>query len=410
MLDALPDALADALGDVIAEVRREAQRELERHGAETRATIAELRAEVAEVREQLRAAHDAERAKIAEALLTVKSGEPGRDGIDGKDAPAVTIEQLVEAVRAAPDVIDAAVAKRLEASPPAPGEPGRDGIDGKDAPAVSADQIDEAVKRELPALLERHLEANPIAPGRDGVDGKDAEPLDHEKVQATIRSLLIDELERHFEANPIRHGKDGRDGVDGKDAEITVEHLMEAISAQPGLLEDMLVRYLAAYPPKDGKDGEKGERGPAGEPGRDGRDGLPGVPGAQGERGLDGIGKDGRDGRDGIDGKDGLGFEDMTAEYDGERTVTLRFACGESAKELTLKMPIPIDRGIWRDGQICETADVVGFGGSAWIAVRDTAEKPDMGAKDWRLLVKKGRDGKDGTVRHIGPPEPVKLR
>lgn len=106
-------------------------------------------------------------------------------------------------------------------------------------------------------------------------------------------------------------------------------------------------------------------------------------------------------------GKDGLGFDDFILEYDGERGLTFRFICGAETKEYKFRLPIPLDRGIWRDGQKCETADVVGYGGSAWIATRDTEEKPDMGAKDWRLLVKKGRDGKDGVVR--GPQGPVKL-
>jgi hypothetical protein len=65
-------------------------------------------------------------------------GPPGRDGVDGKDGETVDLTPL----------IDATVAKHLEANPP---PAGRDGIDGKDG----RDGVD----------------GLPGAPGRDGIDG-----------------------------------------------------------------------------------------------------------------------------------------------------------------------------------------------------------------------------------------------
>lgn len=44
--------------------------------------------------------------------------------------------------------------------------------------------------------------------------------------------------------------------------------------------------------------------------------------------------------------------------------------------------------------------DGVTWGGSFWIAQKDTATKPDGG--EWRLAVKKGRDGKDGLAGERG--------
>lgn len=160
-------------------------------------------------------------------------------------------------------------------------------------------------------------------------------------------------------------GAPGRDGIDGKDG-------------APGL------------DGKDGAPGPQGEKGLDGLPGKEGqsgRDGRDGLPGVQGEKGLDG-----KDGRDGIDG---FGFDDLTAVFDGERTVTLRFVQGERVKEFPITFPIVLDRGVWREGNKYAKGDGVTFGGSFFIAKDDTAAKPETDAS-WRLAVKRGRDGKDG--------------
>jgi hypothetical protein len=136
-------------------------------------------------------------------------------------------------------------------------------------------------------------------------------------------------------------------------------------------------------PGRDGTDGAIGERGPAGErgpegaqgaPGRDGRDGLPGVPGEKGLPGLDGKdGRDGKDGAPGLNGKDGspgLSFE-----------------------------------GAYTEGKSYDVGQIVFYAGQSWHCKTPTATKPELGAKDWDILVKRGRDGKDG--RDLAPPLPV---
>lgn len=145
-----------------------------------------------------------------------------------------------------------------------------------------------------------------------------------------------------------------------------------------------------------GDKGDAGEPGPQGLPGRDGRDGLPGV---QGEKGLDGIngkdgadGKDGLDGVDGTDGKDGLGFDDLDVVHDGARGFTFKFAKGDRVKEFSFSLPVVLDAGFWKDGTQAKAGDGMTCGGSYWIALEDTAEKPDTSSKAWRLAVKKGRD------------------
>lgn len=99
-----------------------------------------------------------------------------------------------------------------------------------------------------------------------------------------------------------------------------------------------------------------------------------------------------------VRGADGLGFEDMRTEWDGERMLTLAFTRDARTEATSITIPAIIDRGVWREGRF-QRGDAVTWGGSLWIAQCDTGEKPEAGA-DWRLAVKRGRDGKD-----YRPPE-----
>ena len=75
------------------------------------------------------------------------------------------------------------------------------------------------------------------------------------------------------------------------------------------------------------------------------------------------------------------------------RTFTFALRCGERVVEKLIKVPFPMDCGVYRTGKAYETGDVVTFGGSQWIALKNTTTKPP--SDDWRLCVAKGRDGKD---------------
>lgn len=258
--------------------------------------------------------------------------------------------------------------------------------------------------------------------------------------EADIRTIAADEAEKRVSALP-----EPKDGQDGKDAD-------------PEAIKRMVDEAIAALPPaKDGKDGRDGIDGKDGEPGPKGEKGEPGRDGINGERGEKGeTGRDGKDGIDAVDalidksgdliftfsdgrmknvgcvvgmdgvdvdidrvlermlgeikalwdaypkpkdGTDGLGFDDMELLYDGERSVTLKFQRGEKVKELSIDLPVLIDRGVYREGQTYTRGDGVTWGGSFWICQSETTDKPDAGTKTWRLAVKKGRDAK---------PEPVK--
>lgn len=184
-------------------------------------------------------------------------------------------------------------------------------------------------------------------------------------------------------------------------------------------------------PGRDGADGKDGRDGADGEPGAKGQDGTAGKDGAPGADGKDGVGlagalidrggsliltltdgttrdlgpvvgkngtngepgRDGADGQNGRDGVDGFGFDDLTFDHDGERGFVLRFVKGERTKEFAFQVPMVIDRGVYRAGETYQKGDAVSWGGSLWIAQKETAAKPD-GGEDWRLSVKRGRDGK----------------
>lgn len=94
-------------------------------------------------------------------------------------------------------------------------------------------------------------------------------------------------------------------------------------------------------------------------------------------------------------GRDGLGLDDIDVQVlEDDRTIELAFRNDETEKVFTLKWPTVIDRGVYKAEQEYAHGDAVTFGGSMWIATKDTSAKPGDG-EDWRLAVKKGRDGKD---------------
>jgi hypothetical protein len=124
---------------------------------------------------------------------------------------------------------------------------------------------------------------------------------------------------------------------------------------------------------------------------RDGRDGLPGVPGPAGLPGEPGTA--GAPGRDGADGQAGT-LDNLTAVYDGDRTLTLCFKSGEAIPGGVLELPLVIDRGVYRPETTYRKGDAVTYAGSLHIAQMTTSAKPEDGGA-WRLAVKRGRDGKD---------------
>jgi hypothetical protein len=189
--------------------------------------------------------------------------------------------------------------------------------------------------------------AGPVGPsgpqglaGKDGVNGKDGAPG--------------------------LNGKDGEDGLDGRDG----------------------------IDGADGAAGKAGVDGKAGEAGAAGRDGGLGPAGLNGKDGAPGAaGAAGKDGRDGIDG---LGFEDLAVEFDGQRTIALKFLRGLKVRTFPLVLPFLKYQGVYQQGKAYDIGDTVTWGNSLWHCNETTIAPPGEGSKLWQLCVRKGRDGKDG--------------
>lgn len=243
-----------------------------------------------------------------------------------------------------------------------------------------------ALVKEAVAPLEARIKELEIA--LESVDNLDVsevvtEVLSRDELKTLVDLQTAESVVTYFAEHPVQHGKDGQDGKDGLDG-------------------------------KDGQNGRDGENGLHGKDGSNGKDGV-GLAGAvinrsgeliitktNGEAICLGpvVGKDGEKGNDGAD------FSDVEFDYDGERGLIIRGKGGEIVKRL----PIPIDRGYWRQGMKAEKSDVYTEDGSAWIALKDTTTKPNRESGDWRMLVRKGRDGEQGPAgKEYVPPQPVKL-
>jgi integrin beta 3 len=196
---------------------------------------------------------------------------------------------------------------------------------------------------------------------------------------------------------------------------IDVEKFIAGIHEYLGLAFEPIIKRLAKL---EARQPEKGEPGQDGKDGKDGVDGksvtledvIPVLKAMQGEwaldferraqalfqKAVDAIPKpvDGKDGQDGKDGVDGLGWDNLVVEFDGKRTFGVKLIRADVEKVAgDIKMPVVLDAGFWKEGSY-EKGDGVTFGGSYWIAQKDTNTKPEVGNPDWRLAVKKGRDGK----------------
>lgn len=190
------------------------------------------------------------------------------------------------------------------------------------------------------------------------------------------------------------------EALEGRD---TVKELL-ATDKLETLVSLEVAAYLEANPPAQGEKGETGEKG------RDGLD-VKDLFRADGGK-LVAVMSDGTTkdlgvfvGQDGKSGKDGADFTETSFDYDGERTLTIRGRGGEIVKNL----PIPLDRGYYREGMKAEKGDILTHDGNAWLALKDTSAKPCTENKeDWRIFARRGRDGRDGKDGKA-PPGPVRL-
>jgi hypothetical protein len=168
----------------------------------------------------------------------------------------------------------------------------------------------------------------------------------------------------------------------------------------------------AGPPGPQGDPGPPGEAGAEGRPGTQGPQGEIGPQGEPGDRGRDGIGIAGaaitREGElmltlsDGVvltpgrvDGRDGLSIEDLSLEYDGERTIRLVFARGDKRSDIPIVFPIMLYRGVFEPGRSYARGDTVTLNGSIYHCNAPTSARPSE-SSDWTQAVKHGRDGRNG--------------
>ena len=92
------------------------------------------------------------------------------------------------------------------------------------------------------------------------------------------------------------------------------------------------------------------------------------------------------------------GIGAATVEQSGERGFELALMLSSGAEvRKKLDLPVMIYRGVFAPGEYAP-GDTVTWAGSLWHCDESTHDKPgEPGSKGWRLAVKRGRDGKDGT-------------
>lgn len=130
------------------------------------------------------------------------------------------------------------------------------------------------------------------------------------------------------------------------------------------------------------------------------------VAGPAGLAGTDG--QPGRDGLNGKDGADGLGFEDLSVDFDGDRTIVLTFERGAQKKTWPIQLPYLKYQALYEDGRTYVKGDVVTWGGSMWFCeAADSKNKKPGESKDWLQCVQRGREGKAGRDGKDLLPVPV---
>jgi hypothetical protein len=237
------------------------------------------------------------------------------------------------------------------------GDPGSDGKDGRNAFEVAVSLgYEGSVHDWMASLAGSKGEKGERGEAGESIKGEKGDPGESIKGDPGVdgKSVTVDDVLPLIDAavKAIPSPKDGQPGKDGKS--VTVEEIRE-------LLELQHTKWVLDFE-------------------RRAQEFL--------QRAFDAVPKP----RDGIDG---LGFEDMREEYDGERTVTRIYERAGVKREFKFKLPALIERGVYRQGQPYERGDGVTAGGNYWIAQKDTAAKPGE-SDDWRLAVRRGRDGKQG--------------
>lgn len=141
--------------------------------------------------------------------------------------------------------------------------------------------------------------------------------------------------------------------------------------------------------PVVGRDGKDGRDGTNGIDGKDGANGTNGERGAPGECGADGLqGRDGLAGKDGTPGVKGeRGADGIATRAELESIVEARFA------ELQVRTFADVYQGVFEPDKLYTRGLLATWGGSLWLSQNETRSKPGENG-DWKLVVKRGADGR----------------
>ncbi len=261
-----------------------------------------------------------------------------------------------------------ALAKQLTELPiPKDGAPGEPGAKGDPGDSVTADDIRPLVAEAVTAAVAALPAPKDGEPGVKGDPGKDAEPVNTVAIAAEVLAQ-------------IPAPKDGKD-------------------ADPEFIRAEVARAVDAIPrPKGGEPGKNGE------PGKSVTldDVRPLFDAAFAGWALDFERRAADVQQRALDrmpvpknGVDGLSIEDLSVADDGDGNVTLTFSRGEVSRAFTIRLPRFKDCDVYRDGDAYLKGDAVSWGGSLFLARKDSPLGKPGESDDWRLAVKRGRDGKD---------------
>jgi hypothetical protein len=183
---------------------------------------------------------------------------------------------------------------------------------------------------------------------------KKAIPEQRAALLSEVRSSLPTETRSEPVIGPKGdRGDNGKDGIGIADLAIRDANLIVRLSDGT---EKTLGRVV----------GEKGDPGINGKNGDNGKDSVvPGAKGDKGERGADGIG---------------------TREE-------LESIAREINADLQVRTFADVYQGVYENGRLYERGLLATWGGSLWLSEKETKTKPGE-SPDWKLVVKRGADGK----------------
>lgn len=105
------------------------------------------------------------------------------------------------------------------------------------------------------------------------------------------------------------------------------------------------------------------------------------IEGPPGKNGVDGT--NGKDGKDGTDGRAGERGTDGIATHE-----ELKAVAQEVFADFQVRTFADIYTGVYKPGENYQRGNFTTWGGSLWLALRDTKAKPGE-TPDWKLVVKK---------------------